>query len=145
LLCGYTVEHMVHDYGVDLLLWTYTEEGELESESVKIQLKATDSLPLLQDSQTIAFSISHADLELWLREWMPVILVVYDARDEVAYWLYLQAYFQEQTGFDLAQVGQAMTVYLNRSDLIHQDAIRQFARYKARILDQLLGVRHDAS
>lgn len=136
---------MIHDYGVDLLLWTYNNEGEIESESIKIQLKATDNLPMLQDGQTIAFPVLRADLEFWLQEWMPVILVIYDANDNVAYWIYLQAYFQEQNGFDIAHVGQTMTVYINRSDLIHQDAIRQFARYKIRVLDQVQGVKHDAS
>lgn len=58
LLCGYSVERVVHDYGVDLLLYTYTEEGEVENETVKIQLKATDNLPLLKDEQTIAFPVA---------------------------------------------------------------------------------------
>ncbi len=38
LLCGYSVERVVHDYGVDLLLYTYTEAGEVENETVKIQV-----------------------------------------------------------------------------------------------------------
>lgn len=32
LHCGFTVERMVHDYGVDLLLYTYSPEGEIEDE-----------------------------------------------------------------------------------------------------------------
>ena len=60
LLCGYSVERVVHDYGVDLLLYAYTHEDEIENETVKIQPKATDNLPLLQDGQTIAFPIDSA-------------------------------------------------------------------------------------
>ena len=54
LLCGYTVERVIHDYGIDMLLYTYTPEGEVENETVGIQLKATDHLLLSRDRQTIA-------------------------------------------------------------------------------------------
>ena len=79
LLCGYAVERTRHGYGVDLLLFTYNAEGEYENESVKVQLKATDNLPILRNGQTVAFPILRADLEHWLSEWLPFILVLYDA------------------------------------------------------------------
>lgn len=137
LLCGYSVERIVHDYGVDLLLYTYTEEGEFENESVKIQLKATDSLPLLKDEQTIAFPVLRADLEYWLEEWLPVILIVYDALADRAYWLYVQAYFQQQPNFDLALTGETVTLYLNRSNGVEPEAMRRFARFKMDVLRQI--------
>lgn len=31
LLCGYSVEHRVHDYGIDLAIMTYDEEGNVEN------------------------------------------------------------------------------------------------------------------
>ncbi len=33
--------------------------------------------------------MQHPDLELWLREPVPYILIVYDAQSDVAYWLYV--------------------------------------------------------
>jgi hypothetical protein len=39
LLCGHTVERVIHDYGVDLLLNTYTADGEMETRSSRYSLK----------------------------------------------------------------------------------------------------------
>ena len=137
LLCGYSVERVLHDYGIDLVLYTYTEEGEIEAETIKIQLKATDNLSVLQDGETIAFPVQRADLDYWLGEWLPVILIVFDAQEEISYWAYIQAYFQHQTGFDLALTGESTTIHLRKSDVVDADAMRLFAGYKASILRQL--------
>lgn len=136
LLCGYSVERIRHDYGVDLLLFTYNKDGEYENESVKIQLKATDNPTILKDGQTIAFPVLRADLEYWLDEWLPVILIVYDAIADRAYWLFVQAYFQQQSAFDLSLAGETVTLYIQQNSLVNEDAMRQFARYKAEILSQ---------
>lgn len=136
LLCGYSVERIFHDYGVDLVLYTYTHEGEVEAETIKIQLKATDNLPVLKDGQTIAFLVERADLEYWLGEWLPVILIVFDAQEEISYWVYIQAYFQHQTDFELALVGETTTIHLRKSDVVDAGAMRLFAGYKASILSQ---------
>ena len=143
LLCGYSVERMIHDYGVDLQLYTYTEEGEVENDTVKIQLKATDSLPLLADGVTIPFPIQRSDLEFWLAEWSPVILIVYDALADTAYWIYLQAHFQQRADFNLTLVGETVTVHLSAGNVVDLNAIRQFARFKAQVLHQFGGIRHD--
>ena len=42
LLAGYTVNEWLSDYGIDLVLSTYTEEGETESGIIFLQVKATD-------------------------------------------------------------------------------------------------------
>ena len=86
MLCGYSVERVQHDYGIDLMLSTYDANGEVENGLIYAQLKATDHLDVLRNGQTIAFPVKRADLELWLREPMPYILVVYDAQADAAYW-----------------------------------------------------------
>ena len=136
LLCGYTVERVLHDYGVDLLLYTYNDEGEVENDTVKIQLKATDQLSILQDGETIAFSVSRSDLDYWLGEWQPVILIVYDAQAEAAYWLYIQAYFEAQTEIAFADLGATFTLHLDKTSFVETETFRQFARYKADIIRQ---------
>ena len=144
LLCGYSVERVIHDYGVDLVLYTYTEQGEIEAETVKIQLKATDNLITLKDGLTIAFSVTRADLEFWLGEWLPVILIVFDAQAEIAYWVYIQAYFQTTYSFNLALIGESTTIHLSKSDLVDASAMRLFARFKADVLRQRPEVIHYA-
>jgi len=120
-----------------MLLHTYTPQGEVENETVGIQLKATDSLRLSRDGQSIPFSVDRSDLEYWLEERYPVILVVYDAQAEVAYWVYVQDYFQNRQQVPLELVGATYTIHLFRSDIIDTEAIRQFAAYKAEINLQL--------
>ncbi len=93
-LCGYSVERVEYDYGFDLIIFTYDVDGKIENGQIYVQLKATDSLRILADRETITFSVKCSDLELWLQEPMPCILIVYDAQMDIAYWLYLQAYFE---------------------------------------------------
>src|SRR5215831_8519944 len=79
LRCGFTAERVVHDYGVDLSMTTYDAKGEVESEFVLFQLKATDHLKRTADGTAVVFRAEQADLDFWLKQTFPVILVVYDA------------------------------------------------------------------
>jgi Domain of unknown function (DUF4365) len=76
LLCGYSAERVEHDYGIDLVIFTYDANGEIENGQIYVQLKATDKLSRLADDSVIAFPLQRSDLQLWLREPMPWILIV---------------------------------------------------------------------
>ncbi len=74
---------------------------------------------------------------------MPCILIVYDAKNSKAYWLYLQAYFESIEGFDLSKVGESVTVRLSKDNVLNRQAIEIFAKFKSDVLSQLQGViRH---
>ncbi len=63
----------------------------------------------------------------------------------VAYWLYLQAYFENLEGFDLSQVGETFTVRLLKTNTVDQEAIKKFAIYRDDVIRQVQGIiRHDA-
>src|SRR5258708_4920528 len=94
LLCGFAIERRMHDYGIDLVLLTYTSEGEPESGEVLFQIKATDHLQTVADAKFVALRVERAHLRSRLIELMPVILIVYDAATDRAHWLYVQAAFQ---------------------------------------------------
>ncbi|AKG21318.1 DUF4365 domain-containing protein [Calothrix sp. 336/3] len=144
LLCGFSVERIIYDYGYDLVIFTYNERGEIENGQIYIQLKSTDSLAVLFDQKTITFSLTRSDLELWLLEPMPCILVVYDAKASQAYWLYIQAYFENLEGFNLSDIGERITVRIPKDNLLNRQAIQIFAKFKGDVLSQLQGViRHD--
>ncbi|MGV0024007.1 DUF4365 domain-containing protein [Phormidesmis priestleyi] len=142
LLCGYSSERISYDYGIDLIIFTYDLNGEIENGQIFVQLKATDTLKVLADKTTIPFTLKRADLELWLEEPLPLILIVYDAQTEVAYWLYVQAYFEQLNTSDLPQTGKTVTVYLSKQNIVDQEAIRTFARYRDTVLQQIQGVIH---
>lgn len=114
------------DYGYDLFLFTYdyggSEEGAYENGSIYIQLKATDHLETLADGKTIAFPIKCRHANLWRRELMPVILVVFDAQRDEAYWLHLQPYLKA-ISHRLTQDQQWLTVHIPNANRVNEDAI----------------------
>ncbi|MBD6618952.1 DUF4365 domain-containing protein [Komarekiella sp. 'clone 1'] len=143
-LCGYSVERIEFDYGFDLVIFTYDTNGEIENGQIYIQLKARNSLKVLENQETIAFTVTRTDLELWLFEPMPCILIVYDAQLDIAYWLYLQAYFEKLEKFNLSKVGETVTVHLSKKNIVNEEAIKKLARYRDDVLRQLQGViRHN--
>ena len=131
LLCGYSVERVRNDYGYDLFLFTYNDEGEIENGDIRIQLKATDHLPSVKTDGTFPFRISRSDLVLWLNELMRVILVVYNAEADVAYWLYIQQYFNQIAGFSLFTVGQTVTLYFPLTNILREEAIKSFSGFRS--------------
>jgi hypothetical protein len=143
LLCGYSVEQIRHDYGIDLLLTTYNDSGEYENGEIRVQLKATDHLKVSSDGQYVTVRVEREDLHCWLGELMPVVLAVYDAHADVAYWLYVQECLEAQPGFNLHKAPARVTVRLPRANVIDQAAVRQFAAYRDAIFAQAQGViRH---
>jgi len=140
LRCGFTAERIIHDYGLDLYLTTYSADGEAESDWVLFQVKATDHLSRSAGGATVSFRVERADLNRWLRETYPVILVVYDVRADVGYWLYVQAHFAPGR----ARVGasRTVTVAIPAANVLDEAAVRRFAAAKAAIQRQTKGVRH---
>jgi hypothetical protein len=143
LLCDYSVERRAHDYGIDLVVFTYDSNGEVENGEVLFQLKATDRLKTVSAGQEVTFRLDRADLLAWLNEPMPVILVVYDAVAEEGYWLYVQAYFSKRQRSVRKRGSASISVRIPQTNVLNQTAIRQFALYRDRILAQTMGqVQH---
>lgn len=130
LRCGWTVERSRHDYGIDLFMETYTANGEVQNGRVLFQLKATDSLKRSADGTVIPLRLEWRDLLFWLNERWPVILVVYDAREDRAFWLYVQDYFQRQRWTKRAGAATTVTVHIPIDNVLDEAAIRLFARFR---------------
>ena len=143
LLCGYSVEKIVHDYGLDLILFTYNSEGELEDGSIFLQVKGSDNLEILRSTQDVAFRVTRADLQTWLHRTMPVILILIDMQADVGYWLYVQQYFSQLSGFDLFAAGNTVTVRIPRTQVLDTNGVRQFAGFRDKVLGQIGSVHHD--
>ena len=145
LLCGHTVERVRADYGYDLLLTTYDANGEAESGEIHLQLKATDKLVTLNDGETISWKVQLSDLAKWLDDALPMILIVYDAPADKAYWLYVQRYFQRQPGFNIFAAGKSVNVHVSKQDVLDSAAVGLLARFRDLVSLQFLGkVDHDA-
>ena len=129
LRCGWTVERTRHDYGIDLLMRTYAPTGEVANGVVGFQLKATDTLPRSADGLNILLRLEWRDLLFWLNEAVPVILVVYDAAEDKAYWLHMQGYFREQEWAERAKAATTVTVHVPVSNVLDEAAIHLFAGF----------------
>lgn len=84
-----------YDYGYDGMIETFNELGETQNRSFMIQLKSTDNIQLSAQKKGFIVDLSKQDLELWLESHYPVLLILYDAQKEVAYFTDLQTYFNE--------------------------------------------------
>ena len=76
LLAGHTAPRIVHDYGIDLVISTYTDAGEPEVGLIYSQVKATDKLRKVDEGGFVTCRIERAHLRGWLAETFPVILIV---------------------------------------------------------------------
>ena len=93
---GHTAQRFDRDYGYDLLLFTYDEEGYAEPGSTRLQVKGAETLK--QVGSDYVFDIDLRDDNLWMREMAPVILILFDASRRRAYWLHVQGFFREGLG-----------------------------------------------
>ena len=133
----------MHDYGLDLEIFTFNREGEIDEGNIAIQVKAIDRLRIQPGKAHFPFRVARADLVLWLAEPMPMILIVYDAAQDVAYWLYVQSHFAKQKDFNLFVAGKEVTVHVPTRQMVTPSAVRRFARFRDRVLEQTKAVSHD--
>ena len=92
LLRGHLLRRPSRDYGVDVIMFHFSKNGELENGEVRIQLKATDGLRVVHDGQSVSFPVKVGHLRQWSLEIHPFFLIVYDAQNDRAFWLHVQAY-----------------------------------------------------
>jgi uncharacterized protein DUF4365 len=130
LLCGWTSQRYSPDYGIDLVMDTFDARGRIESGVVKFQLKATDRLRVVERRAALAVRLDWRDVLYYLNEQMPVILVIYDARQDRAWWLYLQEALRGAGRERRFRHMRTLTVHVPTANTLDTAAIRQFARFR---------------
>jgi len=95
LLRRHLLRRPSRDYGVDVIMFHFSERGELENGEVRIQLKSTDSLRLVRNGESASFSVRVRDLHQWSLEIHPFFLIVYDGQENRGFWLHVQAYVDQ--------------------------------------------------
>lgn len=142
MAAGHTAERFVNDYGYDLNMFTYGPDGGQEPGSVFIQVKATESLPLLRGGKTVSFPVRWSDITLWRREPMPVILVVHDVTQQVAYWLYVQELLESRAEDGGLATAKYVSLHLSTDNIVDEQAVERFREFKQSVLGQTEGVKH---
>jgi Domain of unknown function (DUF4365) len=94
LKAGFVVQRYgENDYSYDGLIHTFDSNGESDNGMILFQLKSTDNIKFDKSKKVAKFDLSKRDLELWLLSKVTVLLILYDAQAEIAYYLDLQKYF----------------------------------------------------
>jgi|SRR5882724_7831046 len=134
LLNGFTVERVIDDYGYDLIVFTFNVDGEFENGNIYIQLKATDKPKELKKKTEVSFQTNKKDLETWYNELFPVILILYDAENDIGYWIYIQQYLRNLINFDLEKLTDNFNIRMPKTNTIDISAFQRFRTYKANTL-----------
>lgn len=120
---GYVFDAPNPDYGLDGLITTFDETGAIEGDFISVQLKATDHIRFLSDGR-ISFPLDLRDVAFWLDDFSPVILIVFDARAEMGYYLAVQEHFRAHP-LTAAQMRQAtLTVRMDPRAIVSESAVR---------------------
>ena len=129
LLCNFSLEKFDSDYGYDLMLFTYNIQGEIESGCIRVQMKASDIINL-NAKDYIPYDINTKDLNLWLNEFDPVLLVIYDAIGNKAYWINIQDYFKSIMLSQLQRKQRFFRIKIPQKNKINPKTIKTLAKYK---------------
>jgi hypothetical protein len=128
LQCGWVVQRFSPDYGLDLLMTTFSGRGEIENGDVRLQIKATDSIKIVSSRNAIAVRVEWRDMVYWLNEAFPVILVIYHAKADRAWWIYLNETLRDER---LAATTTAnFTISVPLANVLDTKAVRKFRRFR---------------
>jgi hypothetical protein len=130
LQCGWTVQRFSPDYGLDLLMTTFNRRGEIENGDVRLQIKATGSIKIASGRNAIPFRLEWRDMVYWLNEPLPVMLVVYDAKADKAWWLYLQETLREKRRKAPPRALATLIVRVPLANVLDAKAVRQFRKFR---------------
>jgi hypothetical protein len=141
---GHTVLKTDQDYGVDLMVYTHDQDGYVEAGNIYIQLKATDTPRISDDRTFYSLSVSIRHYNAWLNEAMPVFLILYDAKNERAYWQYVQGYFEGNPALRPKKGAASITVRLPVANEFNEDTVEYVRSRKEAVLGQVRGaVNHE--
>jgi hypothetical protein len=136
---GHTAQRLSTDYSYDLLMRTFDPNGYAEPGLVYLQLKAAESLQAL--GADYVFDVDVRDYHLWIREEMPVILILYDAGRRKAYWLAVQPYFRDSAARQPKRGAKTVRVQVPRRQAVHRRAIGRMRELKEEMQRPQLGVQ----
>jgi hypothetical protein len=125
---GHTAQRLERDYGYDLLVFTYDEQGYVEPGFLFLQFKAAEALRAV--GSDYVFDLDVRDYNLWMQERMPVILILFDALRRRAYWLPVQRYFREEAARQPRKGAKTIRVRVPRRQAVNRRAVARMRNLK---------------
>ena len=140
---GHTVERPT-DYGIDVLMNTFDEDGYVENGDIYLQLKASDELSYSKDGSFIALEIEAKHYNYWKDQPMPVFLILYDAKSARAYWLYVKEYLSAGSGKRPGKKAKSMTFRIPVENELTARTVDYMRERKTAVMQQMEGhIRHE--
>ena len=136
---GHTAQRLENDYGYDLVLFTYDEQGYAEPGVVYLQLKAAETLQAA--GPEFVFDLDIRDYNLWTLEKFPVILILFDASRRRAYWLDVQYYFRGEPARRPKGGAKTVRVRVPARQVVNRRAIARLRALKEEARVRLIGER----
>jgi hypothetical protein len=134
---GHTAQQFERDYGYDLLLSTYDEEGYLEPGATCLQLKAAETLKRVGSGYV--FDVDIRDYNLWTHERAPIILILFDASRRRAYWLHVQGFFRDDVRRRPKKGAKSVRVRVPVRQVVHRQAVAKWRQLKWEERDRVPG------
>jgi hypothetical protein len=125
---GHTAQRLNPDYGYDLALFSFDEQGCIEPGVVFFQLKAAESLRAIGGAYV--FDLDIRDYNLWIQENLPVILILFDASRRRAYWLGIQIYFAQNEARRPKRGAKTVRVRIPRQQVVNRRAVARWLHLK---------------
>jgi hypothetical protein len=134
---GHTAQRLEKDYGYDLLLFTFDEQGYAEPGLVCLQLKAAETLQAVASGFIFDVDIRHYNL--WMGERAPVVLILFDASRRRAYWLDFQRYFRDDVIRQPKKDAKTVRVSVPKRQVVNRRAIAKMRVLKTEARFRLIG------
>src|SRR5262245_39526349 len=131
---GHAAQRLGSDYGYDLLVCTFDEQGYAEPGAIYFQFKAMETLE--ERGADYVYDLNILDYNLWMREKMPVILVLFDASKRRAYWLAVQQYFKSDAGRQPRKGAKSVRIHVAKRQAVSRLAIAKIRQLKWAALHQ---------
>jgi len=129
LVARCTLQRYQPDYSYDASIHTIQRNGEVENGEIFIQLKSTDKIKFANKRKAFTYDLSKRDLELWLSNILPVILILYNAKNDKAYYLELREYFRKNR-ISLKKINKFIRVYIPPENVFNPEAVKKLRSIK---------------
>ena len=125
---GHTAQRVESDYGYDLILSTFDEQGYVEPGVLFIQVKAAETLR--KNGRHFVYDLDIRDYNLWTWEKLPVILILFDVGKERSYWLPIQEYFRENPARKPKRGNRTIRVLIPSGQTVNRQGIARMRELK---------------
>ena len=127
-------------YSYDATIETFGKNGEAENGLYYVQVKATEHLHYSRKNKGYELRLDIRDLDLWINEASPVLVVLYDALKKRAFYVHLQSYFEKHREL-LKSIHKTKTVFIPVKNRFKPQVVKDFQRIKNDHYDRIARIQ----